>query len=98
MYRHRTQSLRRGKMEKGGYPNGTTLAKIADYFGVSTDFLLGTEHSTDSAAEPLQDADIKFALFGDTEIDDEVMQSVREFAAFAKANWEKKEREKKADR
>ena len=86
------------KWKKGATPNGTTLAKIADYFGVSTDFLLGTEHPTGNTAEPLQDADIKFALFGDTEIDDEVMQSVREFGAFAKANWEKKEREKNADR
>lgn len=71
MYRHRTQSLRRGKMEKGATPNGTTLAKIADYFGVSTDFLLGTEHSTDSAAEPLTGWRHQIALFGDTEIDDE---------------------------
>lgn len=29
------------KWKKGATPNGTTLNKIADYFGVSVDYLLG---------------------------------------------------------
>ena len=32
-----------GKWKKGTVPNGTTLAKLADYFGVTTDYLLGTD-------------------------------------------------------
>lgn len=31
------------KWKRGSIPHGTTLKKIADYFGVSTDFLLGKE-------------------------------------------------------
>lgn len=34
----------------GATPNGETLQKIADYFGVSTDYLLGTE--TEKAPTP----------------------------------------------
>ena len=30
--------------KKGSVPRDTTLRKVADYFGVSTDYLLGTEH------------------------------------------------------
>ena len=29
------------KWKAGGRPNGTTAAKLADYFGVTTDYLLG---------------------------------------------------------
>lgn len=29
------------KWKKGAVPNGTTLAKLAEYFGVSTDYLMG---------------------------------------------------------
>lgn len=31
------------KWKQGGTPNGTTLAKMANYFGVSADYLLGNE-------------------------------------------------------
>lgn len=31
------------KWKKGAIPNGSNLAKIADYFGVTTDYLLGTD-------------------------------------------------------
>ena len=76
-----------------------TAQKIADYFSVSVDRVLNGP-STKKAPTPesertIDDDDIKFALFGDAEIDDSLMQSVREFAAFAKANWDKKEKEKK---
>lgn len=32
------------RWKQGSVPRDTTLRKIADYFGVSTDYLLGTEH------------------------------------------------------
>ena len=71
--------------------------KIASYFAVSVGYLLGTQPDPSDAAAPgvrrLSDDEIKFALFGDAEIDDALMQSVREFAAFAKASWEKKEKQ-----
>lgn len=31
------------KWKSGSVPNGQTLSKIADYFGVTTDYLLGAE-------------------------------------------------------
>ncbi len=78
------------KWKGGGKPNGTTAAKLADYFGVTTDFLLC------ESAEPqrtVTDEDIKFALFGgDGEITDEMYDEVKKFAAFVKLREaEKKE-------
>jgi len=33
------------KWKNGGTPNGATISKMADYFGVSTDYLLGSNSS-----------------------------------------------------
>jgi transcriptional regulator with XRE-family HTH domain len=38
------------KWKAGSVPNGDTLAKIADYFGVTTDYLLGSETKKDPLA------------------------------------------------
>ena len=32
------------KWKNGSVPSGTTAAKLADYFGVTTDYLLGKEN------------------------------------------------------
>lgn len=37
------------KWKKGTKPNDTTLRKIADYFGVSVDYLLGKEEQKEKA-------------------------------------------------
>ena len=70
------------KWKKGNRPNGTTAAKFAAYFGVTTDFLLC------DAPEPqrnVTDDDIKFALFGgDGESTDDMYDEVQRFAAFVK--------------
>lgn len=88
--------LKAGRTKKLSAEN---IEKISKYFGVSSDYLLGTPETkktpTPESERTIDDDDIKFALFGDAEIDDSLMQSVREFAAFAKANWDKKEKEKK---
>ena len=79
------------KWKAGGKPNGTTAGKLADYFGVSTDYLLGlSQQRTESA---LTDEQIKFALFGgDGIITDEMYAEVKQFAAFVKQREaEKKE-------
>lgn len=72
------------KWKDGGKPNGTTAGKLAEYFGVTTDYLLGQS----DVREPIRrvsDADIKFALFGgDGEITDEMYEEVKKFAAFIK--------------
>ena len=78
------------KWKAGGQPNGTTAARLADYFGVTTDFLLG---QTPDSGRTVTDEDIKFALFGgDGEITDEMYDEVRKFAAYVKLREaEKKE-------
>lgn len=76
------------KWKKGATPAGPTIQKLADYFGVTTDYLL-TGEQTEKAPAPegersVSDDDVKFALFGDREIDDELFEQVKQFAKFAK--------------
>lgn len=81
------------KWKAGGKPNGTTAGKLADYFGVSTDYLLGqTQQRTPTRSGPT-DEEIKFALFGGSgEITDAMYDEVKKFAAFIKQREaEKKE-------
>ncbi len=82
------------KWKAGGKPNGTTAARLAEYFGVTTDYLL-CDGEEPGAAMPraVSDEDIKFALFGgDGEITDAMYDEVKKFAAFIKQREaEKKE-------
>ena len=76
LHKGRTQRLSAKNMEK-----------IAAYFGVSTDYLLGTADTKKAPAEPgervISDAELKFALWGDcAEIDDDDLDDVRRYAAF----------------
>ena len=70
----------------GATPVGETLDRIAAYFGVTTDFLLGKEKApADNGKRSVSDDDIKFALFGgDGEITDAMYEEVKKFAAFVK--------------
>ena len=83
------------KWKNGGKPNGSTAAKLAEYFGVTTDYLLGQSEEKTPAAKlrAVSDDEIKFALFGgDGEITDAMFDEVKQFAAFIKQREaEKKE-------
>ena len=81
------------KWKAGGKPNGTTAGKLADYFGVSTDYLLGQTQQRTPARSGPTDEEIKFALFGGSgEITDAMYDEVKKFAAFIKQREaEKKE-------
>ena len=70
----------------GKAPKQDLLVRIAEYFGVSVDYLLGKEKvPTVSGEHKVSDEDIKFALFGgDSEITDEMYAEVKQFAAFVK--------------
>lgn len=74
--------------KRGLTPKADTLAVIANYFGVTTDYLLGEETEkapTESGERSVSDDDIKFALFGgDGEITDAMYDEVRNFAAYVK--------------
>ena len=78
------------KWKAGGKPNGNTAAKLAEYLGVTTDYLLTGQ---EDAKPKVTDDDIKFALFGgDGEITDAMYEEVKQFAAFVRQREaEKKE-------
>lgn len=82
----------------GATPNGETLNKIADYFGVTTDYLLTGETGkapTSESERPVSDDDIKFALFGgDGEITDAMFEEVKRFAQMVKLREEAEKRKK----
>ena len=84
------------KWKSGGRPNGTTAAKLAEYFGVTTDYLLEqTDLRSNAAPErTVSDDDIKFALFGgEGEITDAMYEEVKRFAAFIRDREAEKKKE-----
>lgn len=88
--------LRSGRREGISAKNAN---KIAEYFGVTVGYLLGTE-GTKKAPAPegersVSDDDIKFALFGgDGDITDEMYEEVKRFAKLVKL---REETEKKGE-
>ncbi|MBQ8574793.1 MAG: helix-turn-helix transcriptional regulator [Clostridia bacterium] len=76
--------------KKGTAPKGDTLAKIASYFGVSTDYLL---NGTDNTTKIITDDDIKFALFGGMNVSDKVYEDIKKMAIIM-AEKEMRENEK----
>ena len=56
-------------------PDFDSLLKLAEYFGTDTDSLL---YGSNTTAVP--DSRLKFALFGDTEIDDDDLDDVKRLA------------------
>ena len=78
----------------GATPIGETLDKIAAYFGVSTDYLLGKEGKkapTVSGERSMSDEELKFALWGNCQdIDDADLEDVRRYAAFVRERKKEK--------
>ena len=75
------------RWKTGSVPNGNTLNKIAQYFGVSVSALLAGEPSPDAEPAPAEqnpDEYLMFALFGG-EATPEQLEEVKQFAAFIKA-------------
>ena len=72
--------------KKGTTPQAAQLQKIADYFGVTVDYLLGAETEKDPAlsGKVLDDDDIKFALFGGGPVTDAQFEEVKQFVRFIK--------------
>lgn len=68
----------------GRVPSSRTVKLIADYFGVSD----GEFYRDDGMS--VSDEEIKFALFGETEITDEVFEEVKRFARYAAAEEKKR--------
>ena len=78
--------------KSGAMPRDFALVKIADYFGVTVDYLLGKEQEKKpSETEELED--VKVALFGgNAEVTPEMWEEVKQFARFLAL---KKQQEKK---
>lgn len=74
--------------DRGNVPSGATLQKIADYFGVSVDYLLGKTEQKEKSPS-VSDEEIKFALFGGGEITDEMWDEVKRYAEFVKQKYGK---------
>ena len=75
----------------GKAPKQDLLLKIADFFGVTTDYLLTGEEKapTPEGERSVSDDDIKFALFGgDGEITDAMYEEVKRFAQMVKLREE----------
>lgn len=72
-----------GNWESGKrMPDAETLSKIADFFGVSVDYLLCRENQTTDE----QLADVQFALYGEEhDLTEEEKKKILEFAKFVKS-------------
>ena len=62
-------------------PKMDKMQKIADFFGVTLDYLLGTEKDPAPAGK-VSDEDIKFALFDGAPVTDAQYEGVKRFAKF----------------
>lgn len=59
-------------------PSQSALSKIAKYLNCSVDYLLGTENEIDDT--PATERQLKFALFGTADIDDSILEDVKQIA------------------
>lgn len=63
------------------YPRIDKIEIMAEYFGVSkSDLIEERNRTTDTSASEITDSQLKFALFGDAEIDDDVLDDVKRLA------------------
>ncbi len=80
--------------KNGAVPRTSTVEKIAAYFGVSVDRLLGSETEkapTVTGERSLSDKDIMFALWGNTDdVNKDDLEDVRRYAAFVLERKKKK--------
>lgn len=78
------------RWRNGTTPSGDSLAKIAEYFNVSINYLVGESDNRKSGV--INGDDIaKVALFGgDSDVTDEMWAEVKNYAAFVKERERKK--------
>lgn len=83
-----------GKYETGTQPSTEIISRLADFFDVSVDYLLGRTDIPDKSViketPKVSDSDIKVALFGgDGEVTDEMWDEVRNFVDYVKSKHSK---------
>ena len=74
------------RWKSGSVPGGNSIGKIADYFGVSVNCLLGeNEGKTVAEKHEINNEDLKILIFGaDYKASDEQLKEVLSFAEFVK--------------
>lgn len=79
------------KWKNGAIPTGITLTKLSDYFGVTTDYLLGTEKALTPESERPTDAlsDIYFSLAKDLQEAKIDPEDIRNFVQIIIKNMQK---------
>lgn len=76
--------------------DNASLQKLADYFNVSTDYILGRTDDPPLSQKKVSvnDKDLKIAFWGNPNEDDELLEDVRSYAQFVK---DRKEAQRKKD-
>lgn len=81
------------KWKNGSIPSGTTAAKLADYFGVTTDYLLGKENKkapTENGERDILD-EVDVAFYGDfKELSDDEKETIRDMVRLMRQRKEKR--------
>lgn len=68
---------------KKSIPTDANKLKIAKYFGITVEELMReNQKETPAKTASVDDDDIKFALFGTTEIDDDTLEDIKAYARF----------------
>lgn len=62
-------------------PQMSALTKIAKYFGVTVEYLLGNQAEEQEEKAPTEEA-LKVALFGGADVPDELWDKVTQYARF----------------
>ena len=69
--------------KNGRIPSSSTLHKIADYFGVTVEYLLGKEEKGAKKENPSVEEEFKIALFGGKEnVSEEKWDQIMNYAKF----------------
>lgn len=69
--------------KQGKIPHAPTLKKIADYFGVTVEYLLGKEEKEAKKENPSVEEEFKIALFGGKEnVSEEKWDQIMNYAKF----------------
>lgn len=84
-----------GKTAFTGWKNGSNISykkyidKIAEFFDVSADYLLGKTEDRRPKTDKISKEDIKFALFDGENVTEEMFNDVLDFVEFIKNKYKK---------
>ena len=71
-------------------PSSAAIKKIEDYLGITFTIEQKEKTPTDEGERKISDKELKFALWGSTDIDDDDLDDVRRYAAFIQERKKKK--------